>query len=140
MKIKKGIITTMIVLIIIVITCTPVLAASYKVVYLHAGQVWTQGYGEAHDTNYSYVGAMCHSVYPYSGPDYFTKIQCKVTNTYDNVITTSSHYVLSENASNYTSMKIAEGYLATSTVYFHFRGNSQEQAQAIVSYIGTYVV
>lgn len=137
MKVGRKLITIFVVVVMLAITCVPVFAASYQNVYLPEGQFWTKGYGQAHDPNYMRCGARCHSVSPTSGTDYFTKIQCKVTNTYDEVITTSPTYVLTEEAPIYTSIYIMDGHLAITTVYFHFRGNSYPQADAVVSYTGT---
>lgn len=137
MKIGRKLVTLLIVVVMLAVTCMPVFAASNKLIYLSPNQFWTSGYGEAHDPDYIRCGARCHSVYPYSGSDLFSNIQCKVTNTYDEVITTRSTYTLNEGASGYTSIYLMDGYLNTTTVYFHFRGNSSAQAQAIVSYTGT---
>lgn len=137
MKIGRKLITIFVVIVLLAITCVPVFAASNQVVYLFENQVWTKGYGEAHDPDYYRCGAMCHSVYPYSGWDLFSNIQCKVTNTYNEVIAVKPTYTLTEGASSYTEIAIMDGELSTTTVFFHFRGNSSAQAQAIVSYTGT---
>ena len=123
--------------IVVAVMIVPSFAASYVTIHLASNRYWTKGYGASHDPNYSTCGAMCHSVSPYSGTDYFHTIQCRVTNTYNETISTSGSYLLSEGASSYQEIKIKEGYLNTNTVYFQFRGNSNSQAIAEVSYIGT---
>jgi hypothetical protein len=143
MKFAKKLIPVAVVVLMFLFTCLSALAATYdasgQVVYLASGQLWTKGYGATHDGAYSKVGAMCHSVYPISGSDNFSKIQCKVTNTLDEVIATKPYVTLSEGAKDYTVITLDEGNISTPTVYFHFRGNTDEQAQAVVSYIGTYI-
>lgn len=137
MKRIKYLISAAVVAVMIVLTVVPAFAASYQTIHLASNQYWTEGYGASHNTNYSKCGAMCHSVAPYSGTDRFHTIQCKVTNTYDETITVNNTYSLTESASSYSKFTIKEGKLNTSTVYFHFRGNSNDQALAVVSYTGT---
>ena len=137
MKLGEKLCTIVVVLVMLLMVSAPAYAASYQVLHLEQGQIWTRGYGEIHNTAYIRCGAMCHSVYPYTGSDSYSRIQCKVTNTYREVIVTAPYYVLHEGASSYTAMHLKDGYLNTSTVYFHFRSNSSEQAQAVVSYTGT---
>lgn len=133
----KKIVSAIVIAVMIVLTLVPSFAASYVTIQLASNRYWTKGYGESHDPSYSTCGAMCHSVSPYSGTDHFHTIQCRVTNTYNETISTSGSYSLSEGASSYQEIKIKEGYLNTNTVYFQFRGNSNSQAIAEVSYIGT---
>ena len=121
------------------VTFIPVFAASYKSIHLATNQYWTKALGATHDTNYSLCGAKCHSVAPYSGVDLFRRIQCKVANTYGETIGDEAVYTLVEGATDFTEIKSKDGKLNTPTVYFHFRGNSPEQAVAVVSYTGTIV-
>ena len=140
MKRCRMLLAVITVVVMITVTCMPVLAASNQLVSLAADQIWTKGYGEAHDPAYLHCGAGCHSVYPYSNTDLYTKIQCKVTNTYNVTIAAAPTYTLRESDTWYTPIPLMDGYLTTSTVYFHFRGNTSAQAQAIVSYVGTLIV
>lgn len=139
-KFVKVVVTVLVLAVVLSVSFLPILAAAYQVIYLPTNQYWTSGYGEAHDTRYSYAGARCHSVYPYNGTDLFTKIQCSLRNTHDEIISTSETYTLYESSNSYSQIRIAEGYLDTSTVYFKFRGNSDDQAEAVVSYVGTLIV
>lgn len=139
-KFVKVVVTVLVLAVVLSVSFLPMLAAAYQVIYLPTNRYWTSGYGEAHDTRYSYAGARCHSVYPYSGIDNYEKIQCSLRNTYDEVISESTYYTLKETSNSYTQIRIAEGYLDTSTVYFKFRGNSDDQAEAVVSYVGTLIV
>lgn len=139
MKKLKTALAALVVAVMLAVTFVPVFAASYETIHLATNQYWTKAFGATHDTNYSLCGAMCHSVSPISGDDNFHKIQCRVTNTYAVSIGTRDFYRLTEGATTYTEITIKEGYLNTSNIYFHFRGNSPEQAVAVVSYTGTIV-
>lgn len=130
-------ISAMVVTFMIVLTVVPSFAASYQTIFLAANQYWTKGYGENHDVNYSRCGARCHSVSPYSGTDNYHVIQCKVEDTYGETISTENYYRLNESATDYKKITIKEGKLNSSSVYFRFRGNSDAQAMAVVSYVGT---
>ena len=121
------------------VTFIPVFAEGYTTIYLAANQYWSKGYGAAHNTNYYLCGAKCHSVAPYSGVDRFRRIQGKVANTYGETIGDEDVYTLTEGATDFTEIKSKDGKLNTPPVYFHFRGNSPEQAVAVVSYTGTIV-
>ena len=138
MKLKRILITALVVTVLLAVTAMPIYATtSNKVLYLQSNQYWTQGFGEAHDINYYYCGARCHSVYPPSGTDTYTRIDCKVTNTYNVVVTVAPYYTLNESASGYSYLQIKNGYLGTATVYFAFRGHTNADAYAVVSFTGT---
>lgn len=139
MKKLKTALAALVVAVMLAVTFVPVFAASYKSIYLASNQYWTKALGATHDTNYLLCGAKCHSVAPYSGVDLFRRIQCKVANTYGETIGDEDVYTLTEGATDFTEIKIKNGKLNTPTVYFHFRGNSPEQAVAVVSYTGTIV-
>lgn len=139
MKKLKTALAALVVAVMLAVTFVPVFAASYKSIHLATNQYWTKALGATHDTNYSLCGAMCHSVSPISGDDNFHAIQCRVTNTYAVSIGTRDFYRLVEGATDFTEIKSKDGKLNTPTVYFHFRGNSPEQAVAVVSYTGTIV-
>ena len=137
MKKLKTALAALVVAVMLAVTFVPVFAEGYTTIYLAANQYWSKGYGAAHDTNYYFCGAKCHSVAPYSGVDLFRRIQCKVANTYGETIGDEDVYTLVEGATDFTEIKIKNGKLNTSAIFFHFRGNSPEQAVAVVSYTGT---
>lgn len=134
---KRSIITLVVALFLVTVTCIPAFAVSGEYVPIPANQVWTKGYGDSHDANYNDAGALCSSVYPYSGVDLFSSIQCRLHDTMDNVISTKDYVVLKEGNGKFTQIEIKDGFIAVPTVYFKFRGNTSSQAQAIVSYVGT---
>lgn len=113
----------------------PAFAAYKQNITLPENQVWKTAGTSSRTGDYSTVYARCHSVYPSSGPDFFGKIQCRVTNSGGTQICDSA-YVLDEGNDGYTEITIKEGYLATSPVTFQFRGNSSAAASAVVSYYG----
>lgn len=105
-------------------------------IYISPNQVWTSQSDNTDSRSgaYSTVYARNHAVRPTSGTDNFAKIQTRVTNGYGTVI--SDTYTLSESATSSTSITIKEGYLASKLVGFQFRGNTNKEAYAIVSYDG----
>lgn len=137
MKKLKTALAALVVAVMLAVTFVPVFAEGYTTIYLASNQYWSKGYGAAHDTNYLLCGAKCHSVAPYSGVDLFRKVQCKVANTYGETIGKKEIYKLTEGATDFTEIEIRNGKLNTSSIFFHFRGNSPEQAVAVVSYTGT---
>ena len=137
MKKLKTALAALVVAVMLSVTFVPVFAEGYTTIYLASNQYWSKGYGATHDTNYLLCGAKCHSVAPYSGVDLFRRIQCKVANTYGETIGDEDVYTLTEGATDFTEIKIKNGKLNTSAIFFHFRGNSPEQAVAVVSYTGT---
>ncbi|MCX4372157.1 MAG: hypothetical protein OSJ58_10070 [Dysosmobacter sp.] len=144
MKKVNKFISVCVMLLMLTASCLPVFAAmqssSDTIVYLPPNQVWSKGYGASHDANYSRVGARCLSVYPTnSGPDLFSAIRCKVVDTLDITISKNAYVILNETVSAYTPISLAEGYLNTNYVYFKFCGNTNSNANAVVSYIGTYI-
>ena len=139
MKKLKTALAALVVAVMLAVTFVPVFAASYETIHLATNQYWTKAFGAAHNTNYYLCGAKCHSVAPYSGVDLFRRVQCKVANTYGETIGDEDVYTLVEGATDFTEIKSKDGKLNTPTVYFHFRGNSPEQAVAVVSYTGTIV-
>lgn len=53
------------------------------------------------------------------------------------VVTVAPYYTLNESASGYSYLQIKNGYLGTATVYFAFRGHTNADAYAVVSFTGT---
>ena len=109
-----------------------------QVISLPAGQVWVTAGSDMRSGEYSYVKAKNHSVYPTSGIDFFKVIQCRITTINGALLCDSSYYRLNEvnneGYDNFTKIDIREGYLNTERVYFQFRGNTNEGANAVVSY------
>lgn len=126
---------TVLLLAMFVAMCIPAMAASYnQVISLPANQAWTTAGSDDRSGAYSYVKVRNHSVYPASGNDSFSKIQCKITTSSGTLLCNDSYYKLDEGDSGYTQIDIREGYLNTETVYFKFRGNTDKSAKAVVSY------
>lgn len=111
-------------------------AVDKKQISLPANMKWTAKYSTSRNTSYSYSRARCHSVYPESGSDNFSRMRCRVVNSSGTVISASSYTILTEGASGNTRISLREGYLNLSTVYFQFCGNTKASAQAVVSYYG----
>lgn len=111
-------------------------AVGEKNIYIDPNQIWSADYDntDSRSGNYSTVYARNHAVRPVSGIDTFSTIQCQVTNGYDYKI--SDIISLKESNSDYTSISLKEGYLSCTFVGFEFRGNSNAEAYAIVSYDG----
>ena len=110
-------------------------AVEKKQISLPADMKWTTKYSVSRTGQYSYVRARCHSVYPESGSDNYSRMRCRVVNSSGTVISESTYIILTEGAS-ITQIGLKEGYLNLSTVYFQFSGNTVYPAQAIVSYYG----
>lgn len=110
-------------------------AASHEqVIYLPQNQSWVTAGMDTRTGLFSYVKARNHSVYPNSGIDLFTTIQCKITDANGTLLCNESYYTLTETANDYTQIRIKEGCLKHSDIYFCFRGNTSAEATAIVSY------
>lgn len=132
---KRSMVCTVLLLAMFVAMCIPAMAASYnQVISLPANQVWMTAGNDDRSGAYSYVKAQNHSVYPTSGDDTFSVIQCKITDSSGTLLCSSSSYKLEEGTGSYTKIYIREGYLDTDTVYFKFRGNKDYSAKAVVSY------
>lgn len=116
----------------------PAFAASDVLIYLGANQGWSDRNvtSDTRSGDYESVYAKCHSVYPESGIDTFTKIQARVTNMYGLCIGINDYVVLTEGASQYTHLYIDDAYLNLKTAYFQFRGNTNKAAYSTVSYDG----
>lgn len=111
--------------------------AGSGIVYILPNMVWTADYDNTayRTTNYSYVTARNHAVWPVNGGiDTFKKIHVRVTNGYDLVI--SGTTVLNETDTQASNIFLYEGYLSTTLVGFEFRGNTSNEAYANVSYSG----
>ncbi|MGN0254547.1 MAG: hypothetical protein ACI4D6_01005 [Chordicoccus sp.] len=132
---KKKLITLLIASVMVLVTALPAVAEANKVLSLPANQVWVTAGNASRSGNFSYVSARCHSVYPNSGMDTFSTIQCRVANTRGTIISDKT-YLLSESAATYTEVKLKEGYLSSNPVRFDFRGNTSAAAGAVVSYHG----
>ncbi len=137
MKTTKKILSAFVVMMIAIIIAVPAFAAgtNRQSIYLPKDQEWKSAGTDTRTGNYSYVYARCHSVYPDSGADHFTTIQCRVRNS-SGIVISDKIYYLEESATGFTSIKIKEGYLSASPVTFQFRGNTSAPAYAVVSYHG----
>ncbi len=112
-------------------------AGTYEVpIYILPNQVWSGDYEhtDSHDPKNEYVYARNHTVYPESGKDNFSRIQVQVTNGFDLLI--SDVVILNEADSDMTSIRLYDRWSDTTFVGFEFRGNSDKEAYAIVSYDG----
>ena len=110
------------------------MASAYNVtVYLEPDQIWSDriDHPGPRSGNYSYVEVTCHSVYPESGLDTYSKMQARVSNMYGQNI--SLPYTIKE-GDGANQISILEGYLGTTNIYYEFRGNSRFSAYATVSY------
>ena len=135
MKIKARRMVCFILLLALFITlCIPAMAVTNQVISIPANQKWMTAGSDARSGYYSYVNVLNHSVYPTSGADFFGIIQCKITTMSGTLLCEKNYYSLQEGADTYTQIRIREGYLNTEMVYFNFRGNSNYEATAIVSY------
>lgn len=130
----KNLVTGVVAMAMALVVSVPVFSATNQTISLPKNKVWVDAGDAIRSGNYSAVRARCHSVYPDSGTDDFTKIRCRVQNSSDTVI--SDTVILSETASDYTSIEIREGYISASPVTFQFRGNTNAAANAVVSYRG----
>lgn len=127
---------TIIVAIIIASTmCIPAFAATRKNIYIPENQAWTSKMSDSRAGNNGDVSATCHSVYPLSGTDNFSKIQCRSVSSEGVLIVQNEYYVLTE-GKGAVLMELRNGYHNLSTVYFQFRGNTNKDAYAVVSYSG----
>lgn len=136
-KIKKILVVKMLLVFLFFMSEIISLAASGEVsIYISPNRVWTSQSDNTDSRSgaYSTVYARNHAVRPTSGTDNFAKLQTRVTNGYGTVI--SATYTLDEGATSSTSIAIKEGYLDSKLVGFQFRGNSDKEAYAIVSYDG----
>lgn len=132
---RRCLVCSILLLAMFVALCIPVLAAStQRVISLPADQSWVSAGSDTRSTSHSYTYARNHSVYPTSGVDLFSTIQCRLTSPGGTTI--SSTYSLKEGADAYTEVYILDGYLHYTTVFFNFRGNSDYAANAVVSYDG----
>lgn len=136
MKNKKWLVNCILLVTLIIISSFSCIATTRQSIHIPSNQVWTTAGSETRTGAYSYVYARNHSVYPNSGTDTFTTIQCKIENSSGTRVCSSNLYYLKETSNSNTKISLREGYLNTQTVYFKFRGNSNSSAYAIVSYYG----
>lgn len=141
MKKSGKLVTGLLGLAMAVVTVLPALAAPVGIhgqkIWLPPNMVWTYGGEVTHNSSYHGAEAMCESVYPdKGGVDTFKVIRCRITDYYGNVISTKSSIPLKE-GTGYQGIEIKQGYNHLGYIYFHFQGNSDSSANAIVSYNGT---
>ena len=130
---KKLLVSLVAILTMFAISSQTMASALYKTIYMYEDQIWTDRYDNPgiRSCDYSYVLVNCHTVYPESGLDMFSKIQVQITDLYGDAI--SSIQTISEGAGD-TEVNLLEGYLSTPSIYYKFRGNSNASAYAMVSY------
>lgn len=136
MKLSKRIVTAIVLVFMIAVASIPSMAATLnRTIELKANKAWTSNiYAGSRDTSYSdRQGAKCHSVYPDSGLDFFSIIQCRLTNSRGQNIGVVPYIGLTEGESRYTRIAIAQGYLDETSMFFQFRGNTNSAANAVVS-------
>jgi hypothetical protein len=117
----------------VLLTSNHVLAVR-KNIYLPKKQAWVSTQKVTRSKNYSFGYAACYSVYPLEGgKDKFTKVQVRMKAGSTAI---SKTYTLSESATNFTRIKIKEGYLSKTKVVFDFRGNHPDySARTDVEYL-----
>lgn len=130
----KKMLSIVAVLAMIFVLAIPAFAVDQQVIKIPASQTWTTAGSCSRTTNYTYIYARCHSVYPDSGADFFGKVQCRVRNSNATVISEKEYVVLDEGADSFTQIDLKQGYLSATSVYVQFRGNTDKAANAVVSY------
>lgn len=130
---KKHLASVICALVLAFTMCVPALAFGYGVVRLGANQAWTSGYEDTRSGDKDYASAECESVYPSSGIDLFSKIQCRIRNDWMNIMSVEEYVVLTE-GEGHTTIALKEGYLERLNINFQFRGNSNAAASAAVQY------
>ena len=112
-----------------------ILSYASATITLPANKVWTSSLSASRSGAYENAKAKLLAVYPTSGSDNYTKAQVRLVNGSGNQISEKSYVVLTE-GSGWKKVKIADGYLNLKTIYFQFRGNSNDSAMAEVDYAG----
>ena len=96
---------------------------------LEKGQKWTESLWDERTGAYNDIIVRCEAVYPASGYDDYTHIQCQATDAWDNVVT--GIVTLTEGAaSSYIPLK--NGTLNTPYIGFQFRGNNTNLAATAI--------
>lgn len=130
---RKNIITGIVVMVMLLTMSMSAMAASDVVVYLPENQVWSISYSDTRSGAYSTATVHCDSVYPIKGSDNFKKMQARLVDSSGTLISAEPYIILEENGL-YDILHVDEGYLHLKTIYFQFRGNSKEAANAVVDY------
>lgn len=140
MKKAGKLVTGLLGLAMAVTTILPAMAAPSAVydkkVELPPGMLWTFG-GEVTYNGDKYAGgkAVCESVYPSEGVDYYNTIRYRITEYYGTVISVDPYVKITEGA-GYRSVAIKRAYDYLGHIYFQFQGNTVYPANAIVSFDG----
>ncbi len=135
---KRGkVVTCLILAMVMIVSCVPLLVAAARsmIVDLPSNQRWSISYNAGtHQSGYDSASARLLSVYPLSGEDNFTQIQCQaVTRDGDQI---SSIYTLTEGASA-SAIKLYQGMQDPDSCISD-SGNADYAAQAVVEYSATY--
>lgn len=110
-------------------------AVSNEEISLKANQVWTEKRGVERSGQFMHVWAGLKTVYPITGKDNFEKIQTRVVNaTGTNIMDGDVTSVILTEGTGDQKIILKEGFLNLKRVYFQFRGNSKEAAEAVVNY------
>ncbi|MCM1327741.1 MAG: hypothetical protein NC094_13705 [Bacteroidales bacterium] len=133
MKHKKLLATLLTIVSILAMNISVMASAGYITVHLWPNQEWTDRYDNpgTRTGNFSYVEVICHSVYPESGTDNYSRMQVRLADMYGNAL--SDTYTIKE-GSQVNRISLWEGSLSIKDIYYQFRGNSREEAYALVSY------
>lgn len=134
MKGKKILITLFVMVSMLAMSMQAMASATYKTIYLEPNKLWSDRIDNpgVRTGNYSYVEVTCHSVYPESGSDNFSRMQVRIADMYSNDL--SSIYTIKE-GDGANKIYLLEGYLNTKNIYYEFRGNSNSDAYAVVTYM-----
>lgn len=134
MKGRKILITLFAMVSMLTMSMQTMASAINKTIYLEPNQLWSDRIDNpgVRTGNYSYVEVTCHSVYPESGTDNFTKMQVRISNMYSADV--SSIYTIKE-GDGANKIYLYEGYLNAKNIYYLFRGNSNSDAYALVTYM-----
>lgn len=101
-------------------------------VVLPKNKVWATATTLNRSGNYNNVKTRCKSVYPTSGPDHFTKIKARITNTSGTLIMNNNYVTLTEGTVD-VKIPIKDGYYNVTKVRFQYRGNKNDAAEAVVN-------
>jgi hypothetical protein len=137
---KKSIVTSLIIIALLIITCVPVFGFQF-VVPLSADQSWAVGISKSHNTAYSYCAAKLYAVYPQNGgTDNLRYVDCRIVDSDENYMVGYPYYtLLDERSTGVTPIHIVEGEQDQTLIDFFFRVHySGTAAYASVDCWGTY--
>ena len=136
---KKLTVIISVIMMICLLAGTQVFASDTREnIYVGANKSWKICKSVSRSAKYYDAYARAFAVYPTDGgTDNYQYLQVALTNTRGTLITNSEYTLLKEYNTTSTSIRIKNGYLATTSVIFKFRGNSPNcDAFAYVQYNG----